>query len=56
MNRKEMIEFLFNVLYRDDDPKRDGSNIAYLETFTDEELEDKVFDVKFDAKIDGREI
>jgi len=45
-SREEMIKFLFNENYIEDDPKYDASNMAYLETQSTEELEDMIFQTK----------
>jgi len=44
--REEMIEFIMKNAYEDDDPKNDFSNYEYLKSLSNEELEDKVWDIK----------
>lgn len=39
--RGTLIDRIMSHIYKDDDPKRDGSNRAYLEGLSDDELESK---------------
>ena len=46
MNRTEMIQYIMDNKYYDDDPKNDGSNLAFLQSLETKELEKMVDDLE----------
>ena len=46
MNRTQLIQYIMDNKYYDDDPKNDGSNLAYLEMLSNTVLQKMVDDLE----------
>ena len=49
-NKEELIDIMFKEYFASDDPKNDGSNLAYLNSLTIEQLEDMVWSIENEYK------